>query len=239
MNIFKRLFSIGKAEAHSAIDKMEDPIKLTEQGIRDMKKDLDKSLEALAQVKAMAIRATNDQEQFSLKAEDYQNKAMLILKKAQKGELNAENADRLAKEALIKKEESQKNATRTLAEAEKFNTSVAQLEKNVNSIKSNISKWENELKTLKARVKVSNATKNLNKQMAEIDGSSTVSLLERMKEKVEQDEALADAYGDIANEAKSIDDELNAIIDTTEVSAESDLEKLKKQLGMNDDSKES
>jgi phage shock protein A len=239
MNIFKRLFSIGKAEAHSAIDKMEDPIKLTEQGIRDMKKDLDKSLEALAQVKAMAIRATNDQEQYSLKAEDYQNKAMLILKKAQKGELNAENADRLAKEALIKKEESQKNATRTLAEAEKFNTSVAQLEKNVNSIKSNISKWENELKTLKARVKVSNATKNLNKQMAEIDGSSTVSLLERMKEKVEQDEALAEAYGDIANDSKSIDDELNAVIDTTEVSAESDLDKLKKQLGMSDDSKES
>jgi len=239
MNIFRRLFSIGKAEAHSAIDKMEDPIKLTEQGIRDMKQDLDKSLEALAQVKAMAIRANNDKEEYALKADDYQNKAMLILKKAQKGELKAEDADRLAKEALIKKEESQKNATRTTAEAEKFNTSVAQLEKNVNSIKSNISKWENELKTLKARVKVSNATKNLNKQMAEIDSSSTVSLLERMKEKVEQDEALAEAYGDIANDSKSFDDELNAAIDTTEVSAESDLEKLKKQLGMSEDSKES
>ena len=75
--------------------------------------------------------------------------------------------------------------------------------------------------------------------MAEIDSSSTVSLLERMKEKVEQDEALAEAYGDIANDSKSIDDELNAAIDTTEVSAESDLEKLKKQLGMSDDSKES
>jgi phage shock protein A len=75
--------------------------------------------------------------------------------------------------------------------------------------------------------------------MAEIDGSSTVSLLERMKEKVEQDEALAEAYGDIANDSKSIDDELNAVIDTTEVSAESDLDKLKKQLGMSDDSKES
>jgi len=239
MNIFKRLFSIGKAEAHSAIDKMEDPIKLTEQGIRDMKKDLDKSLEALAQVKAMAIRASNDKEQYALKADDYQNKAMLILKKAQKGELKAVDADRLAKEALIKKEENQKNATRTSAEAEKFNTSVAQLEKNVNSIKSNISKWENELKTLKARVKVSNATKNLNKQMAEIDSSSTVSLLERMKEKVEQDEALAEAYGDIANDSKSIDDELNAAVDSTDVSAESDLEKLKKQLGMSDESKES
>ncbi|WP_299159643.1 PspA/IM30 family protein [uncultured Tenacibaculum sp.] len=232
MNIFRRLFNIGKAEAHSAIDKMEDPIKLTEQGIRDMKQDLDKSLEALAQVKAMAIRANNDKEQYSSKAEDYQNKAMLILKKAQNGDLDINEADRLAKEALIKKEEATNHITRATEEAERFNKSVAQLEKNVSEIKSNISKWDNELKTLKARVKVSNATKNLNKQMAEIDSSSTVSMLERMKEKVQQEEALAEAYGDIANESKSIDDELDAIVDTTEASAMSDLEKLKKQLGM-------
>lgn len=234
MNIFRRLFRIGKAEAHSTIDKMEDPIKMTEQGIRDMKQDLDKSLEALAQVKAMAIRANNEKDEYASKAEDYQNKAMLILKKAQKGELKAEEADRLAKEALVKKEECQKHIERATTESEKFSNSVQQLEKNVANIKSTISKWENELKTLKARVKVSNATKNLNKQMAEIDSSSTVSMLERMKEKVTQEEALAEAYGDIANESKSIDDELDAIVDTTEANAESDLEKLKQQLGMND-----
>ncbi|CAM1349189.1 MULTISPECIES: PspA/IM30 family protein [Tenacibaculum] len=235
MNIFRRLFKIGKAEANSAIDKMEDPIKMTEQGIRDMKQDLDKSLEALAQVKAMAIRANNEKEEYTSKAEDYQNKAMLILKKAQNGDLDVSEADRLAKEALIKKEEATKHIARTSEEADKFNKSVTQLEKNVSEVKSNISKWENELKTLKARVKVSNATKNLNKQMAEIDSSSTVTMLERMKEKVQQEEALAEAYGDIANESKSIDDELDAITDTTEDSALSDLEKLKEKLGINND----
>ncbi len=70
MNIFKRLFKIGEAEANSAIDKMEDPIKLTEQGIRDLKQDLEKNLEALAQVKALAIRAKNDQEEYLDKKED-------------------------------------------------------------------------------------------------------------------------------------------------------------------------
>ena len=75
MNIFKRLFRIGKAEANSALDKIEDPIKMTEQGIRDMKEDLDKSLEALAQVKAMAIRAKNEKDEHTSKAKDYQNKA--------------------------------------------------------------------------------------------------------------------------------------------------------------------
>ncbi|GAA0716995.1 PspA/IM30 family protein [Aquimarina litoralis] len=234
MNFFKRLFKIGEAEAHSAIDKMEDPIKMTEQGIRDMKVDLEKSLEALAQVKALAIRSKNDTEEFAAKAEDYQQKAMLILKKAQSGDLDTAEADRLAKEALIKKEESLQHVTRGKGETEKFDKSVSQLEKNVDEIKQNISKWENELKTLKARVKVSAATKNVNKQMAEIDSSSTVSMLERMKDKVHQEEALAEAYGDIANASKSIDEELDKAVDITRTNAEDDLAKLKEQLGLKD-----
>ncbi|WP_298314218.1 PspA/IM30 family protein [uncultured Aquimarina sp.] len=237
MNFFKRLFKIGEAEANSAIDKMEDPIKMTEQGIRDMKVDLEKSLEALAQVKALAIRSKNDTEEFAAKAEDYQQKAMLILKKAQSGDLDTVEADRLAKEALIKKEESLQHVTRGNVETEKFDGSVSQLEKNVEEIKQNISKWENELKTLKARVKVSAATKNVNKQMAEIDSSSTVSMLERMKDKVNQEEALAEAYGDIANASKSIDDELDKAANTTEMNAEDDLAKLKEQLGLNEKKK--
>ena len=234
MNFFKRLFKIGEAEAHSAIDKMEDPIKMTEQGIRDMKIDLDKSLEALAQVKALAIRARNDREEYESKAQDYEQKAMLILKKAQSGDMDTAEADRLAREALIKKEESLQHVNRTKEESEKFDKSVSQLEKNVQEIKQNISKWENELKTLKARVKVSKATKNLNKQMAEMDSSSTVSMLERMKDKVNQEEALAEAYGDIANASKSIDEELDKAVDVTEANAEDDLAKLKEQLGIKD-----
>lgn len=233
MNFFRRIFKIGEAEANSAIDKMEDPIKMTEQGIRDMKTDLEKSLEALAQVKALAIRAKNDIEEFTAKSEDYQQKAMLILKKAQKGDLDYTEGDRLAKEALIKKEEAQQQKKRCKEESDKLNTSVAQLETNVQEIKQNISKWENELKTLKARVKVSAATKNVNKQMAEIDSSSTVSMLERMKDKVTQEEALAEAYGEIANTSKSIDEELDKAIDVTQENAEDDLAKLKKQLGIN------
>ena len=110
MNIFKRLFSIGQAEAHSAVDKLEDPIKMTEQGIRNMKEDLNKSLEALAQVKALAIRSRNESQESYQKAKDYESKAMLLVKRAQKGELDAAEGDRLAKEALVKMEENNKHA---------------------------------------------------------------------------------------------------------------------------------
>ncbi|PNW26660.1 PspA/IM30 family protein [Formosa algae] len=232
MNIFRRLFKIGEAETNSAIDKMEDPIKMTEQGIRDMKSDLEKSLEALAQVKALAIRAKNDQDEFQNKVDEYQNKAIIILKKAQAEELEVAEADRLAKLALVQKEGAEKQLLRAKEESVKFDNNVDQLQKNIQSIKSNISNWENELKTLKARVKVSNATKNLNKQMAELDSTGTVSMLERMKEKVAQEEALAEAYGDIAGASKSVDEEIDNAVDTSKAKADNDLEKLKEQLGM-------
>jgi phage shock protein A len=234
MNIFRRLFKIGEAETNSAIDKMEDPIKMTEQGIRDMRLDLDKSLEALAQVKALAIRAKNDQEEFQNKVDEYQNKAIIILKKGHSGEMESSEADRLAQEALLQKESAEKHVERAKEESAKFDNNVAQLQKSIQTIKSNIGNWENELKTLKARVKVSNATKNLNKQMAELDSTGTVSMLERMKEKVAQEEALAEAYGDIADASKSVDDEIDQAADTSKAKASDELDRLKKQLGMKD-----
>lgn len=209
MNIFKRLFRVGEAEAHAAIDKLEDPIKMTEQGIRDLKKDLDNSLQGLAEVKALAIRAKNDIVTYENKAKDYEQKAMLLLQKAENGELDAAEADRLATEALVRKEENESHAVRSRKEKETFDTQVSKLDANVKTLRSNISTYENELRTLKARQKVSTATKNLNKQLANIDSGSTVSMLERMKEKVAQEEALAESYGEIANEAKSTDEEID------------------------------
>jgi phage shock protein A len=232
MKFLKRLFKIGQAEVHSAIDGIEDPIKMTEQGIRDMKQDLDKSLEALAQVKAMSIRSKNEVEEYAGKSEDYNEKAMLILKKAQSGGLESSEADRLATEALMKKEEAVAGQKRALVDKEKFDQNVLQMEGNVQTIKQNISKWENELKILRSRVKVADATKTLNRQMAQLDSNGTVALLERMKEKVAQEEALAEAYGDIANNSKSVDDEIDKAINVKQTKAFSELERLKEQLGI-------
>lgn len=232
MNVFKRMFKMGEAEAHSALDKLENPIKLTEQGIRDLKKDLDASLKALAEVKAMAIRAKNDVQTNMSKAKDYESKAMLLLKKAQAGEMEASEADRLATEALSRKEEFTQALTQSKNEQDRFENNVSQLDGKVKKLRAEISKYENELRTLKARVKVSEATAKVNKQMAQIDSSSTVSMLERMKDKVAQQEALAEAYGDIAGESKSLDDEIDSALDGTNTKASDDLAAMKAKLGM-------
>ncbi len=232
MNFFKRLFKIGQAEANAALDSMEDPIRMTEQGIKDLKLDLEKSSESLAQVKALAIRAKNDITELTAKANDYEQKAVLVLTKAKNGELKSKEADELAKQALIKKEEISKQIEAGKIEAKSLDDSVYKLENGVQEIKSTLNKWENELRTLKARHKVSKATKNLNKQIAEIDSSSTVAMLERMKDKIQQEEAVAEVYSDLAKSSKSIDDKLEKLTDNTEISAEEGLASLKKKLGL-------
>lgn len=235
MNVFKRLFKVGEAEAHSAVDKLENPIKMTEQGIRDLKKDLDESLKSLAEVKAMAIRAKNDFETNKSKAQDYESKAMALLKRAQSGEITPEEADRLATEALKRKEEFTTAMQTSNVEKERFEKNVSQLDATVKKLRSDISGYENELKTLKARVKVSEAAAKVNKQMAQIDSSSTVAMLERMKDKVAQQEALAEAYGDISNESRTLDDEIDKALDGTSLKASDELAAMKAKLGLDKD----
>ena len=233
MNIIKRLFRIGKAEAHSAINSLEDPIKMTEQGIREMKEQLDQSIQALAQVKALSIRRKNEKEALVNQSEEYQNKAMLLVQKGIKEEMPIEDADRLAKEALKKKEQSLLDAQIADGERQKLESDVEKMQININSLKTSMSKWESELKTLRARVQVSQATQDINRKMTQIDSDSTISMLEKMKDKVLQQEALADAYGYIADASKSIDQEINAAVDTSDAHAENELQKLKEQFNSN------
>lgn len=215
MGIFKRLFKIGQAEAHAKVDKLEDPVKMTEQGIRDLKDQLNKSIEALAQVKALAIRTKNETNSYKEQSKMYENKAIELVKRAQNGALATTEADRLATAALQKKEQSINNYKTSLANYQKYDAQVQKLEASIKQLKSNISKWENEAKMLKARAKVSEATKNVNKQLAGIDATSTISMLERMKEKVESQEALSESYGELALENKSLEDEIDSVLEET------------------------
>ncbi len=230
MNIFKRLFKIGKAEIHSVIDSFEDPINMTEQGIKDMKEQLSESIESLAQLKAIAIRKKNEAQAEDQSAKDYYNKAVMIIQKAENSEIDTAEADRLAKEALKKQGIAHENSQKLDNEYQKLHNESEKMQGNINTLKSNISKWENELKTLKARVQVSEATKDINKKMTFIETGSTVSMLEKLKERAEQQEALAESYNDISNASKTADEEIDSLVNNADRQAEDALKKIKETL---------
>ena len=233
MGIFSRIFKVAQAEGHSVVDKLEDPIKMTEQGIRDLKKDLQGAMTSLAQVKASAIRMQKDGEQDKNAAANYERKAMMLLQKAQSGAMEAGDADRLATEALTRKEEHTRRATEHLTNYEKQSQMADQLQAKVNKLKSAISKYENELITLRARARTAESMKKINKQMSNIDSSSTVAMLEKMKNKVSEEESLAEAYGEISDAGASVDDEIDKALAGSEAAAASDsLAALKAKMGL-------
>ena len=104
--------------------------------------------------------------------------------------------------------------------------------RNTEILKENLEKWEKELRTLKARVKVSKATEQVNKQLAQLDNNGTIAMLERMKAKVEDQEALSQAYGEIARSKHSMKDELDKFLKDDSMSIEKDLQAIKEKLGI-------
>ncbi len=233
MSFFKRIFKVGQSHAHSIVDKFEDPIRMTEQGIRDLKTDLQKAMTSLAEVKGIAIRTRKEGENKKKLAADYERKAMLLLQKMQNGGLEQSEAERLATEALAKKEQAAEESAKLLQEAERHEQMAANLQTNVNKTKSMITTYENDLVTLKARAKTASSTKKINQQLSKIDSSGTIAMLEKMKAKVEEDESLAQAYGDIVNADKSIDDEIDSVLKSGQNIAASDqLAELKKKMGI-------
>ncbi len=229
MSIFKRVSKILKSQANSFVDGLEDPIKLSEQGIRDLKTDLEQSIKALAELKATLILSKRKAKKISKRLEEYQQKAMFLLHKAKKNEIPAEKADELASFALSEKNkeminlENQNENSRNLAE------SIAKLEAQINELKRVIKKWENELETLKAKSVLSKTSKNINQQMALIDYSGTIALLEKMKGKVEKEEILADIYGDFAKETKE-ENEINKILTKNNTKIKEELKALKERM---------
>lgn len=212
-NWFKRLFKIGEAEAHAALDRLENPIHMIEQGLRDLREDLNKGLKSLAEVKALAIKAENDRKEKAKIADEYEQKAMLLLQKAQAGNLDTAEADRLAGEALMKRHNAITQIETLQSTASQYNDMASKIESNNKLLKSKIDGWENELNTLKARVKVAQSTKDFNQKLAGLDANNTLKMLERMKDKIAQEEALAQSYADIADNNKSVDDQINKALE--------------------------
>lgn len=229
MNLFLRILKFFQSEAHAVISKFEDPVKLIEQGIRDLKKDFDESMKSVAQIKAIAIGAKKELEVKKQIAADYEQKAMALLGKAQKGELDGAEADRLAGEALKKRQEALKEVQRLSTEIKNYDASLEVMEKKILELKNKIKESENEYSSLKARATVAKTTKKINQQLSSMSSDSTMAMIEEMKTKIQAEENLAEAYAQTGMLETSVDDEINNAIGT-DLDVQKSLEAMKQKL---------
>jgi phage shock protein A len=232
-SIFRRMFKVAESNAHAAMDGLEDPIKMTEQGIRDLKKNLQAAMVSLAQVKSLAIRMQKEASDHKKRAADYERKAMLILQRMEAGEMEAGEAERLATAALEKKDATLQKATSTASDHQNQQRMADQLQAKVEDLKRQISRYENEATTLRARARTASSMRKINQQLAGADASSTLAMLEKMKLKVEEEESLAEAYDQLGDVGGDIDDDIDKALAAPASTAGADsLAALKKKMGI-------
>lgn len=233
MNLLQKLFKIMQSFLHAFVNHVQDPILMAEQAIRDLKKDYDTSMKSLAEIKSISIDAKNKIVAQTEIAKDYERKALTLLQKAQNGDLEQTTADRLASEALKKKQTAIETAKKLTFDSKNFDGMAEKLEAKIANLKEQILNWENEVKTLKARHNVAITSQKITKQMVSMSGNNAQALLENMKDKVNQEEAMAQAYDEITTIESDIDKEINDAIgvnDNYSNEVQQSLLELKKQI---------
>ena len=212
MNLFQKFFKVIQSFLHGFLNHIQDPILMAEQAIRDLKKDYDTSMKNLAEIKALSIEAKEKISQNTEIAKDYEKKALVLLQKAQNGELEQEKADRLASEALKKKQEAIEEIKKQTLSVRNYDSMSEKLETKISGLKEQIENWEGQVKTLKARHKVAVTTKKINQKMLSKSDNTAQALLENLKETVNKEEALATAYDEMNSIETDIDKEINEAI---------------------------
>jgi len=230
--MLKRFFKISQSNINAVMDRFEDPIRMTEQGIRDLKKDLGSAMESLAQVKAIAIRTRKEAETKQRQAEEYDNSAKKLLLKARNGFIDTGEAERLATMALLEKEQLLSESSRLRFEADNHGRMADDLDTRVAKLGSTLSSYDNELATLRARSKSAASTRKINAHLSAIDSSGTMAMLERMKERVVEEESLASAYGELTVRADNPDQEINLALADKKSQGAARLEDLRQRMGM-------
>jgi phage shock protein A len=211
---------------------MEDPIKTTEQAIRDLKKDLHGAMQSLAQVKAIAIRLKKDSDDQKKTAQDHERKAMLLLQKMESGDLAQDEAESLATELLSKKEDAARRAATLLEDHKQQQKMADQLQTKVEKLKQTITRYDNELVTLRARARTATSMRKINQQLSSVDSSGTIATLERMKDKVMEEESLAQAYGEMSDNTSDLDDQIEKALAPSAAQGSESLAQLKKKMGI-------
>jgi phage shock protein A len=208
MSIIERLFRVGKAEANAAVDKIEDPSKMTDQILRELKENYQQALNGEAEIKAIALGHRAEEQKSRTKASEWEKKTNDLLDMIDTGKLDAERGNTLANQAATSSHESTNQADEYAAMAEKEEKALAVMDGKIKEIKDRIAETENRAAMIKSRAKTADVSEKINKTLSNVDTDGLMSTLDRMDQKVTAQEFRAQAYaesGEITSTSQEID----------------------------------
>ena len=188
MGIFQKLSTVIKSNINDLISRAENPEKMLNQIILDMRDQLAKAKREVAAAIADERKLKAQLEDEVKQARDWENRAMLAIK---------EGRDDLAKQALVRQQEHadrarvyQQTWQQQAAETEKLKGSLRQLNDKIEEAK-------RKRNLLIAKQKRAQAQRRIHETMSGLSDTSAFEAFNRMAEKIEDEERRTLAHAEV------------------------------------------
>src|SRR5262245_31647471 len=223
MGIFERFSTMLKSNINDLISRAENPEKMLNQLIMDMKSQLARAKQEAAAAIADEKKLQADAEALRKQAEDWERRAMLAVQ---------EGRDDLAKQALLRYNEALQGAQALHEAWLKHKADTEALKLSLRQLNEKIEEAKRKKNILVARAKRAEAQQRIQETMAGMSDKSAFESFDRMAEKIESMERKAIAAAELQQEFSG--DDLTAQFRQLEYrgSADQQLLELKAKMGM-------
>ena len=218
MSILTRISTLISANINAMIDAAEDPEKMVEEYLRQMRSELSEARAATAMAMADETRLRSQFEQSRNQADEWQRKAEIAVQR---------DDDDLAREALTRRNNAQKLADNYSAQYEAQHDQVGDLRSALAKLEAKIAEAEAKRDLIVAKQRRAQTQEAITSAMQSVQGQTADSSLSRMETVADERLARAQAMAELSSQdldSRFTDMENESQVDT-------DLADLKKQLG--------
>jgi phage shock protein A len=191
MGIFDRLSAMLRSNINDLISRAENPEKMLNQLILDMKTQLAKAKQQVASAIADERKLQSDAEALKKQAEDWERRAMIAVQ---------EGRDDLAKQALGRYNEQLQGAQQLHETWLRHKAETDQLKLSLRQLNDKIEEAKRKKNILVARSKRAEAQQRIQETMSGLSDKSAFESFERMAEKIEATERKALAAAELNEE---------------------------------------
>lgn len=220
MGILERLSRLIRANLNDLLKRAEDPQKIIEQALEDMRAALSEARQEVAGAIAELRKLQRDQQNYMEQVQAWENKAAEALRAGRED---------LAREALKRKNQAQSIAHGFDTQVTTQNNAVEQLKTQLKALEAKIQEAESKKALLLARQKSVQAAETVRRMESKVDAHGAVEAFEEMEERISAMEDKHTALKEM--DASDIDSELEAL--GQDKTVDDDLARLKRELGMN------
>jgi phage shock protein A len=191
MGLFDRLSTLLRSNINDLISRAEDPEKMLNQILVDMRSQLAKAKQQVATAIADEKRLRDQADGEYRQAQDWEKRAMLALQ---------ENREDLAKQALVRQSEHMTHAQQLEQTWESHRLETEKLKNSLRDLNDKIEEAKRKKNLLVARQRRAQAQKRIAETMSSLSEKSAFEAFARMEERIEQSERQLKASVEIDEE---------------------------------------